>query len=182
MNVDFSMKVKLHRTWTLDVLREGEISCILHPHIGQSVWSATHSGSLAVYRPTFYDKSVKLHHENISKFKGRWNFSNSMIWQYPTKSTKPMKVSTKNFLCKFLLETRDVTYYLERFSGLSVYMCITYFDVNLVSHAKCLCYYILDTGVIQIFTQMLLNVSHVFVTWRAALTYCTWVSLGPCHG
>ena len=44
---------------------EGEISCILDPHIGQNVWSASHSGSLAVYRPSFSDKSVKLHHENI---------------------------------------------------------------------------------------------------------------------
>jgi len=63
--------VKLCRTWKLYVQDEGEISCILDPDIGQSVWSASHSGSLILYRPTFSDKPVKLHHGNILNSKGR---------------------------------------------------------------------------------------------------------------
>ena len=98
MTVDFNAKVKanLHRTWTLHVQSEGEISYILDPDIGQSVWSASHSGSLAVYRPTFSATSVKLHHENISNSRGG-KFSNSIISHFPTRGRKPMKVSTEEF-------------------------------------------------------------------------------------
>jgi len=64
VDVQMRVKVKLHRTSTGYVHSKGEISCILDPHIGQRVWSA-YSGNLAVYRPTFSDKSDKLRHENI---------------------------------------------------------------------------------------------------------------------
>lgn len=80
MTLDFNVevKVKLHRSWTVYIQSEGEVSPILDPNIGQRVWSASSSGSVAVYRPPF---PISLSSCIIKAFKiqGEGNFSNAMI-------------------------------------------------------------------------------------------------------